>query len=121
MTAILFENDALSLHSVPLDQSEQVVGTFSPHLGARPSLSRPASDFARPLPPIWHNKPTAAIRASYEVAETALGHKIGEREERSCARSDDLSRRAALTQRWADHGTGNDPAGTAPVNVSIQD
>jgi len=49
--------------------------------------------------------------ASYEVAETALGHKIGGRVERSYARSDYLDQRAALMQRWADHVAGSDTVG----------
>lgn len=44
--------------------------------------------------------------ASYDVAETALAHIVGNRVERSYARSDMLDQRAALMQRWADHVTG---------------
>lgn len=40
--------------------------------------------------------------ASYEVAETALGHIIGGRVERSYARSDLLDQRRLLMQRWSD-------------------
>ncbi|WP_412507545.1 tyrosine-type recombinase/integrase [Roseovarius sp. SYSU LYC5161] len=39
--------------------------------------------------------------ANYDVAETALGHVIGGRVERSYARSDLLDRRRALMQQWA--------------------
>lgn len=50
MTAILFENDNLSLHSVPIDQSEQVVVTFSPRLGApRPGPAHPNAGFGQEL------------------------------------------------------------------------
>lgn len=44
--------------------------------------------------------------ASYEVAETALGHVIGGRVERSYARSDLLEQRRTLMQRWCDYVTG---------------
>ncbi len=39
--------------------------------------------------------------ASYEVAETALGHAIGGRVERSYARSDLLDQRRILMQKWS--------------------
>lgn len=44
--------------------------------------------------------------ASYDVAEAALAHLVGNRVERSYARSDMLDQRAALMQRWSDHVTG---------------
>lgn len=43
---------------------------------------------------------------SWEVAETALGHTIGNRIERSYARSDLLERRRPVMQAWADFVTG---------------
>ena len=43
---------------------------------------------------------------SYDVAETILAHSLGNRTERSYARSDMLDRRAAVMQRWADYATG---------------
>jgi integrase len=44
--------------------------------------------------------------ARYEVAETALGHTVGGRVERSYARSDLLDARRVLMRRWADFVTG---------------
>jgi len=44
--------------------------------------------------------------ASFDVAETALGHIVGNKVERSYARSDLLDQRRALMQRWADFVTG---------------
>ncbi|WP_321339560.1 integrase arm-type DNA-binding domain-containing protein [Breoghania sp.] len=44
--------------------------------------------------------------ATYDVAETALAHIIGNKVERSYARSDLLDQRRALMQRWADFVTG---------------
>jgi integrase len=44
--------------------------------------------------------------ASYDVAETALGHVIGGKVERAYARSDLLDRRRVLMTRWADFVTG---------------
>lgn len=46
--------------------------------------------------------------ATFEVAETALAHKIGGLVERSYARSDLLDRRALLMERWAAHVTGEE-------------
>ena len=43
---------------------------------------------------------------SWEVAETALGHTIGSRIERTYARSDLLDRRRPVMQAWADFVTG---------------
>lgn len=43
--------------------------------------------------------------ASYEVTETALAHVIGNKVERSYARSDLLDQRRILMQNWADHVT----------------
>lgn len=45
--------------------------------------------------------------ATYDVAETALGHVIGGKVERSYARSDLLDRRRVLMERWAQHVTGS--------------
>ena len=44
--------------------------------------------------------------ATYEVAETALGHVIGSKVERAYARSDLLDQRRILMQKWADFVTG---------------
>ena len=44
--------------------------------------------------------------ATYDVAETALGHVIGNRVERTYARSDMLEPRRRLMQKWAQHVTG---------------
>lgn len=44
--------------------------------------------------------------ASFDVAETALGHIIGGTVERSYARSDLLDRRRALMNRWGEFVTG---------------
>lgn len=44
--------------------------------------------------------------ASYDVAETSLGHIIGNKVERSYARSDLLDQRRILMQKWADFVTG---------------
>ncbi|UTS79671.1 Prophage integrase IntA [Phaeobacter piscinae] len=44
--------------------------------------------------------------SSYDVAETALGHILGNKVERSYARSDLLDQRQILMQRWADFVTG---------------
>lgn len=46
--------------------------------------------------------------AGYEVTETALGHVIGNKVERSYARSDLLDRRRFLMQKWADFVTGEE-------------
>ena len=42
----------------------------------------------------------------WEVSETILGHKVGNRVERAHARSDLLERRAVVMQAWADFVTG---------------
>jgi integrase len=44
--------------------------------------------------------------ASYDVAETALAHIVGNKVERSYARSDLLDQRRILMQKWADFVTG---------------
>lgn len=44
--------------------------------------------------------------ASYEVAETALAHTVGNKVERAYARSDLLDHRRILMQKWADYVTG---------------
>lgn len=44
--------------------------------------------------------------ASFDVAETALGHIIGGTVERSYARSDLLDRRRVLMNRWGEFVTG---------------
>jgi integrase len=41
-----------------------------------------------------------------ELAETALGHVIGNEVERAYRRTDLLERRAVLMQKWADHASG---------------
>ncbi|WP_298848130.1 integrase dna protein [uncultured Ruegeria sp.] len=43
--------------------------------------------------------------ASFEVAETALAHTIGNKVERAYARSDLLGKRRILMQKWADYVT----------------
>lgn len=43
--------------------------------------------------------------ATFEVAETALGHVVGEKVERSYARSDLLDRRRILMETWSDYVT----------------
>jgi integrase len=43
--------------------------------------------------------------ATFDVAETALAHTVGNKVERSYARSDLLDQRRALMQRWADFAT----------------
>ena len=48
--------------------------------------------------------------ASYEVAETALAHVIGNKVERAYARSDLLERRRTLMQQWADYVTQKEEA-----------
>ncbi len=47
---------------------------------------------------------------SWEVSETVLGHKIGNKVERSYARSDLLERRRTVMEAWADHVTGTNVA-----------
>lgn len=44
--------------------------------------------------------------ASFDVAETALAHIIGNKVERSYARSDLLDQRRVVMQKWSDHVTG---------------
>ena len=44
--------------------------------------------------------------ASYDITETALNHTIGNKVERSYARSDLLDQRRILMQKWADFVTG---------------
>ncbi|MFY0679751.1 MAG: integrase arm-type DNA-binding domain-containing protein [Thalassovita sp.] len=44
---------------------------------------------------------------NFEVAETALAHTVGNKVERSYARSDLLERRRILMQAWADYVTGS--------------
>ena len=43
---------------------------------------------------------------SWDVAETVLGHSIGNKIERSYARSDLLDRRRLIMEAWADFVTG---------------
>lgn len=49
--------------------------------------------------------------ASFEVAETALGHKVGSQVERTYARSDLLDRRRVLMERWAQFVTRREADG----------
>ena len=44
--------------------------------------------------------------ASFDVAETALAHVLGNKTERAYARSDLLDQRRVLMQKWGDHVTG---------------
>lgn len=57
---------------------------------------------------------TSQDPGAWEVAETALGHKIGGRVERSYARSDMLDRRAPLMEAWARFVTGQETANVVP-------
>lgn len=54
---------------------------------------------------------------SYEVSETALGHKIGSKVERSYARSDLLELRRKAMQDWADYLTGKVTYGADVVPI----
>lgn len=56
--------------------------------------------------------------ATFEVAETALAHKIGGKVERAYARSDLLDLRAILMQRWADYVT-TEEAKVVPLRVGM--
>jgi integrase len=47
----------------------------------------------------------------FEVAETALGHTIGNKVERVYQRSDLIEKRAAMMAAWANHITGKSAAG----------
>ena len=42
----------------------------------------------------------------HDVAETALGHKVGGSVERAYRRTDFIEQRRPLMERWADHVTG---------------
>ena len=44
-------------------------------------------------------------KVRYEVAETALGHAVGERVERAYQRDDLLAERREVMERWADYLT----------------
>jgi integrase len=49
---------------------------------------------------------------SFEVAETALGHSIGNTVERAYARSDLLDRRRLVAEAWGRFVTGHDMGDT---------
>lgn len=55
--------------------------------------------------------------ASFEVAETALGHIVGEKVERSYARSDLLDRRRLLMESWGDYVSGRQSAKVLPISA----
>ncbi len=52
----------------------------------------------------------------YEVAETTLGHVVGNAVERAYQRSDLIEKRRALLAAWADYVTGNGGADVIPLN-----
>jgi integrase len=52
--------------------------------------------------------------APYDVAETALGHAVGNKIERAYARSDLLDQRRALMNKWAEFVTNPDSAVELP-------
>lgn len=56
---------------------------------------------------------------SWDVAETALGHVIGSKIERSYARSDLLDRRRIVMDAWADYVSGA-PAATYAIRAARQ-
>jgi integrase len=57
---------------------------------------------------------------SFEVAETALGHSIGNTVERAYARSDLLDRRRLVAEAWGRFVTGHDMADTLPFPKAIR-
>lgn len=52
---------------------------------------------------------------AWDVSEMVLGHAIGNRVERSYARSDLLERRALVMEAWARHVTGQSAASVTPI------
>lgn len=56
--------------------------------------------------------------ASYDVAETALAHKVGDKVERSYARSDMLEKRAALMEKWANYVIGKKQGNVVPLTLT---
>ena len=52
---------------------------------------------------------------AWEVAETALAHTIGNRVERSYARSDLLEKRRILMEKWGQFVTGHESAAVIPL------
>lgn len=57
--------------------------------------------------------------ATYDVAETALGHAVGSKIERVYARSDLLDQRRMLAERWACYVTGEQSAIIIPIIASL--
>lgn len=57
---------------------------------------------------------------TWEVAETVLAHKIGNKVERSYARSDMLERRRAVMEAWSDYVTGKDRADGAGNVIALR-
>lgn len=53
--------------------------------------------------------------ATFDVAETALGHAVGSKVERAYARSDLLERRRVLAENWANYVTGAQSASVIPI------
>lgn len=101
MTTILFENDNLSLHSVPLDQSEQVVVTFSPRLGApRPGPAHPNAGFGQE----FFRK--SGISVFHVVAKWNHWWQLGEMEEVLQAIRDRRGTRALWTYGASMGGAG---------------
>lgn len=56
-------------------------------------------------------------RFDRELAEIALGHKVGNRVEQSYARTEALERRRPMMQAWADHLEGRAPENVIPIGV----
>ncbi|WP_319545755.1 tyrosine-type recombinase/integrase [Ruegeria conchae] len=52
----------------------------------------------------------------YEVAETALGHVVGNSVERAYQRSDLIEKRRVFMAAWADHVTGKGQAEVVPIS-----
>ena len=51
----------------------------------------------------------------FEVAETTLGHMIGNKVERAYQRSDLIEKRAVMMAAWANHVTGKSTADVVPL------
>ena len=51
----------------------------------------------------------------FEVAETALGHSIGNKVERAYQRSDLIEKRHPFMASWADHVTGKGGSSVVPL------
>lgn len=55
----------------------------------------------------------------FEVAESALGHVIGNQVERAYQRSDLIEKRRPFMASWADHVTGNSGASIVPLAAKV--